>query len=166
MSSVIARVWGIGGVLVLLAQALVRLTPRALEAIDGGLTTLQWALLAAWCAFMIHAEGIKGFHRRFSPRVVARAWALAERPRHWQLVLAPAYCMSLFHASRRGMIVAWSIMLGVFALILAVSQLGQPWRGIIDAGVVLALGWGVIALAYFTVRALGGHRMPVPPDVP
>jgi hypothetical protein len=166
VSSVIARVWGIGGVLVLLAQALVRLTPRALDAIGGGLTPLQWLVLAAWCAFMVHAEGIKGFHRRFSPRVVARAWALAERPRPWQLALAPAYCMSLVHASRRGMIVAWSITIGVLGLIAVVSQLAQPWRGIVDAGVVLGLGIGAASIVWFAIRAVSGVAPPVGPDLP
>jgi hypothetical protein len=162
----VARAWGIVGVLALLGQAMVRLAPRALDAVAGGLDGVQWAALLGWCAFMIHAEGIRGFHRRFSPRVVARAWTLGAHARPWQRVLAPAYCMSLVHASRRGMIVAWSVLFGVIGLIMVVSRMGQPWRGIIDAGVVLGLGVGAASIVWFTARAASGIAPPIDADLP
>ncbi|HWB79563.1 MAG TPA: hypothetical protein VG755_31590 [Nannocystaceae bacterium] len=165
MAGAIARVWGIAGVVALLAQALVRLGPRAVEALQSELDVVQWIVLVGWCAFMVHAEGIKGFHRRFSPRVVARAWTL-ERPSVLQLLLAPAYCMSLFHASRRGLVVAWSVLLGVVGLVAIVSRFSQPWRGIVDAGVVLGLGVGLLSILFYTVRAMGGTPPPIAPDLP
>jgi hypothetical protein len=166
VAGAIARVWGIAGVVGLLAQAIVRLTPRAVEALKSELDTMQWITLVLWCAFMVHAEGYKGFHRRFSPRVVARAWTLAEHPRTWQVVFAPAFCMSLVHASRRGLAVAWCVLLGVVALVAFVSRMSQPWRGIIDAGVVLGLALGLLSILYFTVRAATGSPPPVDPDLP
>lgn len=158
--------WGIAGVVGLLVQALVRLGPRAVEALKSELDVVQWIALVGWCAFMVHAEGIKGFHRRFSPRVVARAWTLAERPQLLHVIFAPAYCMSLFHASRRGIIVAWSVLLGVIGLITIVSRMSQPWRGIVDAGVVLGLGVGLASILFYTVRAMGGTPPPIDPDLP
>jgi hypothetical protein len=160
-------VWGIVGVAALLIQAIVRLTPLAIEPFEAGmLGAFHLVLLAAWVLFAVYTEGYRAFQKQFTPRVVARAQYLSAHPRLLHVVLAPAFCMGFFHATRKRMIVSWAVTLSIVAVIVGVKMLAQPWRGIIDAGVVLALGWGVIALAYFTVRALGGHRMPVPPDVP
>lgn len=162
----IAIGWGIGGVAMLLTQALVRLTPRALEAIDSGLSWPQWLALGGWVGFMAHAEGLRGFHRRFSPRVVARALVLAQQGTPLQLLLAPAYCMSLLHASRRGRVVAWSVVAGIAALVAIVSRMAQPWRGIVDAGVVAGLGIGLGSLLLHTVRAMAGRPPTIAPDLP
>lgn len=43
--------------------------------------------------------------------------------------------------------------------------LNQPWRGILDIGVVVGLLWGVIALLVFTVRAFAG-RLDASPMLP
>lgn len=162
----LALVWGVLGVLVLVAQPLVRLTPLVLEAIRGGLTTGQWVVLGAWVAINAHAEGYRGFHRRFSPRVVARARHLSRHPRPLWVVLAPLFCMSLFHASRRGMLVARGLVVAIVLLVIAIRQLHQPWRGIVDAGVVVGLGLGLVSLVYHFVRLLLGHAPTVPPDLP
>jgi hypothetical protein len=45
--------------------------------------------------------------------------------------------------------------------------LPQPWRGIVDLGVVIGLAWGLVALGVFTVQAFSGrlnHAPEVPPD--
>lgn len=162
----LALAFGVGGVLVLVIQPLFRLAPYAIEAIRGGLTGLQWVLLLAWVVINAHAEGWRGFHRRFSPRVVARAYYLGRHPRPAWVLLAPFFCMSLFHASRRGMIVARSLVVGIVVLVLLVRQLDQPWRGIVDAGVVAGLGLGALSLLYHLGRALLGHPPQVPPDLP
>jgi hypothetical protein len=159
--------WGIGGVAALLVQAIIRLTPLAIEPFEAGmLGGVHLLLLAGWVAFSAYTEGYRAFQRQFTPRVVARAQHLSAHPRLLHVLLAPAYCMGFFHATRKRLIVSWTVTTLVVLAIIAVKMLAQPWRGIIDAGVVIALAWGVIALAYFTVRALAGHRMPVPPDVP
>lgn len=158
--------WGVLGVVGLLAQALWRLSPLAWEAIEQGLSGLQWALLVGWVAMMAHAEGYRGFHRRFSPRVVARAQWLSRNPAPALVLFAPLFCMSLFHASRRGRWTARILVVGIVGLVLAVRQLAQPWRGIIDAGVVVGLGIGVASIVWYCARALAGHDPPVPPDLP
>jgi len=162
----VGAVWGVLGVLGLLGQACARLTPRALEAIEGGLSPLQLVALAAWIGFMAYTEGLRGFHRRFSPRVVARATYLREYPRPLFVALAPLFCMSMFHASRRGLVVARVLVLFIVLLVLVVSQLDQPWRGIIDAGVVVGLALGAASIVWYAVQALRGVAPPVPPDLP
>lgn len=162
----IALLWGVLGVVVLVAQPLFRLAPLAIEAIRGGLTAGQWVVLVLWVAINAHAEGYRGFHRRFSPRVVARAEWLARHPRPLFVALAPFFCMSLFHASRRGMLVARTLVVAIVLLVVMVRQLDQPWRGIVDAGVVVGLGLGLVSLAYHFVQLLRGHAPTMSPDLP
>lgn len=162
----LAAAWGVLGIVALLTQALVRLTPRAIEALQMDLGAVHWIVLAVWVVFMAHAEGYKGFHRKFSPRVVARAQTLVRSTSVLHRVLAPAYCMSLMHASRRGLVVAWCVVLGITALVAIVSQMSQPWRGIVDAGVVVGLGIGQASIVFYAVRAMGGTSPPIAPDLP
>jgi hypothetical protein len=161
-----AGVWGIGGVLLLLGDAVYRLLPVALELRGRALSLVEVVVLVGWLAVAGYAEGYRGFQTQFSPRVVARAIYLGEHPRPLYVVLAPLYCIGLVHATRRRMITSWTLTVTIVALVLLVRELPQPWRGIVDAGVVVGLTWGAFALAYFTARALRGASMPVPPDLP
>lgn len=163
----LAGLWGIAGVLALLVNAILRLTPRALEPFEAGtLGPGHLALLVGWVVVAGYAEGYRAFQKQFSPRVVARAQHLSAHPRLLHAVLAPAFCMGFFHATRKRMIVSWAVTAGIVGIVVAVSMLPQPWRGIVDAGVVIALAWGALTLAHFAVRALAGRPMPVPADVP
>lgn len=161
-AGLLAALWGIGGIVLLLLQALWRLTPLALEPLQTGqLSLAQGILYAAWTVCNAYAEGYRGFQKGFAPRCASRAVALAQHPTLLRVLLAPAYCMALFDAPRRRLIVSWVLVLGITALILLVRSVPQPWRGIIDAGVVAGLGWGLVALlassfsAFRSVRARG-----------
>lgn len=163
----LAAYWGVLGVLALVGNAIWRLTPNAIEPIrDGSLTWWHWIVWAVWVAWMLVSEGYKGFQKQFAPRVAARAMYLARHPRPHAVVLAPLFCMGLFHATRKRLIVSWAVLLGIVTLVIIVRQLAQPWRGIIDAGVVIGLAYGVVCVLWFFGRALAGHPSPVPPDVP
>ncbi len=163
----VGAVWGIAGVVLLLGQAIWRLTPIALTGVrDPSVGPLHWVLLAGWVGFMLYSEGFKGFQRGFSPRVVARAAHLAQNPRPLHVLLAPAFCMGLFHASRKRLITSWSLVLLMVGLVLLVHRVPQPWRGLIDVGVVAGLLWGLIALTVFAVQALAGRSPRVAPDLP
>jgi hypothetical protein len=161
----VAAGWGILGVAALLVEAELRLVPKAADVFTGNLSPLQWVMVIVWVAFMGYAEGWHGFHRRFSPRVVARAATLIDHPTAARALLAPLFCMSLFHASRRGLVVAWGVWIGVVAVIGAVSTMAPPWRGIIDAGVVVGLGIGTLSLGWHAARALAGRPPPISPDL-
>jgi hypothetical protein len=160
-------VWAVGGVLALLIQAITRLLPRALEPIqDGSLDALAAGVYAAAIVAMAYTEGYRGFQRGFSPRVVARALHLAQRPKPLLVLLAPLHAMGLIHASRRRLLGSWLLLLGIVGLILLVRMLAQPWRGAVDAGVVVGLSWGALATLAFTIAALRGQTPDISPDLP
>ena len=148
--------WGVFGVLALLGRALWRLTPMALEPIlDGSLGWMHIALYVFWVIFNAYGEGYRAFQKAFCPRVVARAHHLAQNPRpFWHALLAPAYCLSLFHANRKGLTVAWVMIACIALLVMLLRVTPQPWRGIVDGGVVVALAWGALVLVVFAVRTL------------
>lgn len=167
--------WGLLGVIGLIGSAVLRLSPRMLELGAFALTPLQWLLLLVFTPYMAYAEGYKGFHQNFAPRVVARALCLREglgkelaQPLWWLLVLlAPLFCMGFFHATRRRMLVSWLITAGIIGLVIAVSHTAQPWRGIVDTGVVTGLGLGILSLVWHWQRfARGGVRPALPADLP
>lgn len=162
----IGATWGVLGVLALLGQAFARLGPRAVEAYEMGLSPVQLVVLVGWTGFMIYSEGVRGFHRRFSPRVVARALWLRGHPRPLFVAIAPLFCMSLLHASRRGLVVARVLVLAIILLVAVVSQMPQPWRGIVDAGVVAGLAVGAASIVWFALRAIAGTPPPIAPDLP
>ena len=132
----IAPLWGLAGVFLLLGFAVYRLTPRAVEAIGMGLGTWEWLALTVWTLFMAIAEGYRGFQKRFSPRVAARARYLRDQPARLRTILAPVFCMGYFHANRRTQITSISLTAAMIAAIILISFCSQPWRGIIDFGVV------------------------------
>jgi hypothetical protein len=45
-------------------------------------------------------------------------------------------------------------LVGVVALVLIVKSLPQPWRGIVDGGVVVGLAWGLVSLCASALRTL------------
>lgn len=159
--------WGTAGVLALLLQAIYRLTPPALEPLLGGsLDPFQAALYATWVVFAAYVEGYRAFQGRFSPRVVARAVYLSKNPAPWRVILAPLFCMSFFHATRRGLIAAWAVTLLVIAAVVLVRQLPQPWRGIVDGGVVVGLSWGTAAIVINIIGVFRGIEPNVPNEIP
>lgn len=153
----VALLWGIGGPILLLSQAIIRLLPLALEPL-GKMSSSQIVLYGASVIGMAYSEGYRGFQCSFSPRVVRRALELAGHPRPISVALAPLYCMSLIHAPIRQLLARWGLLSGIVTLIVLVRFLDQPYRGIIDAGVVIGLLWGVIATLWMALlRARGSN---------
>jgi len=158
--------WGVGGVSLVLLNPIVRLSAHPIEALSTGLTPLQWGVAAVWLVFMMYSEAYRGFHKQFAPRVVVRALALAQRPSPLPVVLAPFMCMGLLHANRKRKIVSWSLLTMIVILVLLVRQLPQPWRGIVDLGVVAGLASGLGSVWWFALGALRGAPPRVPADLP
>ncbi len=159
--------WALLGVALLLTQALLRLTPVALEPISTGvLSPLQIAIYALWVAICGYSEGYRAFHRAWSPRVVARAWSIAGRPRPLLVVLAPIVAMGLFHATRRRLVISWSATSAIVAAILLLRYVPQPYRGIVDGGVVVGLALGLLSLVVHFARSVRGNPPEVPSDMP
>jgi hypothetical protein len=173
----IAYYWGLLGVFGLIASAVLRLSPRIWELEASMLSPLHWLVLVVFTPYMAYAEGYKGFHLNFAPRVVARAVYLREHlGDRYQgrallqgllCLLAPLFCMGFFHATRRRMLISWILTAAIVALVFAVSHTPQPWRGIVDAGVVTGLALGLVSLLWHWQRyAWGGIRPAVPLDLP
>ena len=143
--------WGIIGNCVLLAHAVSRLYPHAIEPFARGMSTGQWFLYALCVVFMAYSEGYKGFQKSFSPRVIARAKALSQEPSLLLRVLAPLYCFGLIAAPRKRLIISWALLVGIVLLVVLVRQLSYPWRPIVDGGVVVGLSWGLASIVILTL---------------
>ncbi len=154
----LGALWGLFGVSLLIGWAVVRLTPVAVEAWGMSWGALEWLVAVPWLAFMLVGEGYRGFQKGFAPRVAARARYLRDNPRPLHVLLAPLFCMGFIHATRKRRIVSTAVTSGIIILILVVRLLPQPWRGIVDLGVVAGLTWGLLAIAWFGVQAMMADR--------
>ncbi len=147
----LALVWGIVGVITLLGVAIVRLLSISITAFGFSLTATHWLALAVSVAFMAYAEGYRTFQKTWAPRVVGRAFELKTDWTIARVIFAPFYCMSFFDATRKRKLTAWITTLCIVALVVLMNRMDQPWRGLIDAGVVVGLSWGVAAVVIQTL---------------
>lgn len=158
--------WGIAGVSLLLGRAVISLSGMALAAFSEPFKWYHWVTLVVVLFFMAYSEGYKAFQKGFSPRVAARARYLQQNPKTLHVVLAPLFCMGFIHATKRRKITSICVLAGIVVLILLVRLASQPWRGIIDVGVVVGLTWGLISLWYFTFQAFTNPAFDHPADTP
>jgi len=121
------------------------------------LESLHYLALGASIIYMAYAEGYKGFHLGFAPRVVARASYLKANPRLLHVILAPAFCMGYIHATKRRKLLSFGLTSMIICFVLIVRMLPQPWRGIVDAGVVTGLMLGIVSILFFHLQ---GVRFP------
>lgn len=161
----IGAAWGVGGVALLLGFAVYRLLPVAAEIFTAPLSGWQIVILVLWCGFMFYTEGYRAFHKQFAPRVVSRANYLMNHGNWLQVILAPLFCAGYFNASKRRIVVVCGLAVGIIILIIAVHFIPQPWRGVIDAGVVLGLVSGIIYIGLHAVRAVRTPKGMVDPEV-
>lgn len=145
--------WAVGGVVALLVWAVYRLARISIAAFDQPFAWYHWAALLAIIPFMAWSEGLRGFQLRFSPRVAERAMTIRSQPTLLRVVLAPLFAAGYFEGTRRERMGVYFGTLGILVLIVLVHRLDQPWRGILDAGVVVGLSWGTIATLALSVRA-------------
>ena len=162
----IAVVWGITGIGLLLGSAIYRLSAIGLDTFDYTLEWYHWLAMVACIVFMGFAEGYRGFQQAWSPRVAARILYLSQNVTPLRLVLAPLFCMGFFSIIRKRMVVTYSLTLGIIVMVLLVHQLAQPWRGIIDLGVVTGLIWGLSSLFLFTLQAFFGNSFEHSAEMP
>ena len=163
---VFGAAWGIVGVFAILLFAIYRLGVHVLVAFEASVSTWQWLVAAALTVFMAYTEGYRAFQLKFSPRTAARILYLRDRPDGLRTLLAPLVAMGFIHATRGLMIKTYALTLGIVALVTLVRQVDQPWRGIINAGVVVGLAWGVISLVVSIVQAFTRADFETSPEVP
>ncbi|MCV6590848.1 MAG: hypothetical protein OIF57_17790 [Marinobacterium sp.] len=166
MTGYIAALWGLTGITLLLGSAIWRLGEMALALPLQSLSAVHWAALLFSLLFMGFAEGYRGFQKAFSPRVAARIRYLSDNVTPLRLLLAPMFCMGFFHIQRRRQIVTVCLTLGIIVLVQLVAMLEQPWRGIVDAGVVTGLLWGLVSLWLFTLKAFFSTDFDHSPELP
>jgi hypothetical protein len=139
--------WAVAGVVILLADAVVRVSTVAIHGIRAGLSPLEWGALAVVSLVLGYVEGYRALSRSFGPRVVARAFELVPTSPVVHVLLAPLYAMSLIGDTRRRMIESWGVVAMIVAMVVLVQRLPPTWRCITDAGVALSLAWGLVAIA-------------------
>ncbi len=149
--------WGLLGVVILLSRSLVPLAIEANRALSSGLDWGQWTFVLLWVPFMAWSEGYRGFHTRFAPRTAARAAWLAEHPTPLRVLLAPLFCLAFMHVRRSTLVARVILITAIIGLIVSVRLLPAPWRGLVDAGVVVGLGCGALSVVWFGVQALRGN---------
>ena len=166
MMGIFGAIWGIVGLSLIFGRGLICLYPYVGELDWNTFSILHWSALVGSLLFMGYAEGYKGFHLKFSPRAAARARYLKNNPTLVRVIFAPLFCMGFFHATRKRKIVAYSLTTMIVVLIVLVRELSQPWRGIVDAGVLLGLGWGLVSVWLFSVKAFFGTGFDISPETP
>lgn len=160
----IGALWGVVGVVALLGFAVYRVTPFAAELLKIQLTIWQIIVLIGWCVIMVYSEGYKAFGQQFAPRVVARAQYLSRKATWRRIILAPLFCIGYFGAPKKRIIVSTALFVGIVVLIVTISFFSQPWRGIVDAGVVLGLVWGIYYLLLYSLQALRTRKYVADPE--
>ena len=162
----LAALWGLSGVCLLLAFAIARLVGIGLASFDYQFAWYHWLILLANIVFMAYSEGYKGFQKAYSPRFAARIRHLREHPRLSHFILAPLFSMGYFHTTRKRLLVTYVLTAVIILLIIIVHQLPQPWRGILDIGVVVGLCWGLVSILTFSWQALRRADFPYSPELP
>ena len=163
----LAYIWGIGGVLLFLIFAIYRLAPMALALQYISMGFFHWVLLIFSVIYMAYAEGYRGFHLGFAPRVVKRALYLMRKPKLRLAIFAPVFCMGYIHATKRRQISSLGLTGLIVCFVVLVRLLPQPWRGILDAGVVTGLTIGCLSIIYYIFYARGRPEViSISSDVP
>ena len=150
---IVGALWAVTGVAGILAWAIFRLSGIALGALEVPFAWYHWVAIGAFVPFMAWSEGLRGFQRRFSPRVAERAMLIRAAPTAARVIFAPLFAAGFFGGSRREQLGACLGTIAIIALVILVHRLDQPWRGILDAGVVTGLAWGVVATLALSARA-------------
>ncbi|MCY4148919.1 MAG: hypothetical protein OXD44_06705 [Gammaproteobacteria bacterium] len=149
----IAALWSVLGLLLLLGYAIWRLSQYTYESLQMSLGPIHWLVLVVFTLFMAHSEGYRGFQKSFSPRYAARTKYLYSHGTLMQCILAPLFSMGFFHAPRRRIFSILALTTMIVFFILAFRLIPQPWKGLLDAGVVVGLCWGAISTILFCLRA-------------
>lgn len=158
-------VWAVFSLTVIFTLTFTRLAPHSVEALRSGLTFGEQLILLAWCSFMLFTEGYLGFQKKFSPRFAARALYLFKNPSLATFLLAPVFCIGFINTPRKRKLSAGLLILGIFVLVFAVKHVPQPWRGIIDTGVILGLTYGLLSVYSSCIRAITTKKYAVDPEV-
>jgi hypothetical protein len=105
-------------------------------------------------ALLAYSEGYRGFQKSFAPRVIDRCRLLWSEPGQLRGLLAPLFCVGYFQSTRSLKKRVYAATTAIVVAIILIDWLPQPWRGIIDAGVVVGLTWGILSILGLTLRTV------------
>jgi hypothetical protein len=74
--------------------------------------------------------------------------------------------MGFIYASKKRAIISYTILVMVMIFVVIAVNLPQPWRPMVDAGVVVGLLWGTTATWWCILTALRTDTSTVDPDLP
>eukprot|EP00930_Biecheleria_cincta_P023907 TRINITY_DN17192_c0_g1_i1.p1 TRINITY_DN17192_c0_g1~~TRINITY_DN17192_c0_g1_i1.p1 ORF type:complete len:540 (-),score=70.50 TRINITY_DN17192_c0_g1_i1:38-1657(-) len=107
---------------------------------------------------------------RWMGKDVAPSDAEAEKKRSapaWHKALAPAFCIGYFHGTKARVISSWAVTSVIFLVVVGVRRLPNPYRAILDAGVIVGLMWGIVSvLAIFAASLRSGKPPKYDPSLP
>lgn len=155
----LAVAWALAGFTLLLGFAIYRLAAVAVDGLLDELQPVHWLVLVGNVLFMAYTEGYRGFQLGYSPRFAARTLLLRNGGSLVHCLLAPLFAMGLYAAPRRQLMTGWLLTALIVLLVIVFRYIPQPWRGILDAGVVVGLGWG---LTVTWIQVLRLHATPEP----
>jgi hypothetical protein len=89
--------------------------------------------------------------------VVQRALALRRDPGAVRVILAPLHCMGFFGAGLRTQTQMIALTAAMIAFVFLIRLTPQPWRGILDLGLVIAFAWGFISALIMGALAVSGR---------
>ena len=163
----VGTLWGVAGAITLLSFALTRMTKPMLEAFSGDYKLGIWHYVVGglWVVFMGYSEGYKGFQKGYSPRVASRALYLRDKCTWVRLLLAPLFCLGFINSTRRRRIVVFVLLTVITLIVILFKYIPQPWRGVLDLGVVVGLSWGIIATLVFLVKFWMADEVTYDPEV-
>ena len=163
----LAALWGVGGALAILGYAVSKMVWHTSEAFSGDyqLNIWHYLLLVVWTFFMAYSEGYKGFQKGYSPRVASRAVYLRDKSTWLRFALAPFFCLGFFHAPRKRKITVVVLVIGISLLVYFFRMIAQPWRGVLDLGVIVGLSWGIIATVIYFAKFWVATEVAFDPEV-
>ncbi len=150
---ILASIWAISGLMLLLGFACWRLSAYTIASFSMPLNWLHWVVFIAWTIFMAHGEGYKGFQLKFSPRFAARCKYLLSNATWMQTIFAPLFCMAYFHAPKKRVIATVALTIMIIIFIFMFRLIPQPWKGLLDFGVVFGLAWGAVSTTFYCYKA-------------
>jgi len=165
-AGIFGSLWAVVGFSLLILIAITRLGAISLDSLNYDFQWFHWLALLVSVIVMAYSEGYKGFQLKFSPRFAARCRHLRHHPTTLHVILAPLFCMGFFHTTRARKIAAFALTLMILGFIQIAHFLPQPWRGILDLGVVTGLAWGLVSLYIKLIKAFSSDDFNHSPELP
>ena len=151
---IIGFIWGFVGVSLILLHGITCVYPYVVTLDFSKMFWYHYLSLIISIIFLGYAEGYKGFQLSFSPRVAQRLKLVFKNPSFVNVVLSPLFCMGFFGISKKRMKITYILTITIIFLIIIIERISEPWRGIIDTGVLVGLSWGLLSFWFFCLKPI------------